>query len=206
MFKNHTSRVHVRMRQLASLLCLFAVLSSWSLVTAQQAKRSLTHNDYDSWRTIQAPQLSRDGKFVAYAFLPQDGDGEIVVRNIASGNEWRAPRGYRPPAPPPDDVPNLGEFQAGQARLIRPVFTADSRFVVFSIEPNKDDLRKAKREKKKPEDMPKNALGIIDLRNGQVSKFVRVKNFRCPKMALVISPTCGTKPGETNPEEKNLDA
>ncbi|HEU4479453.1 MAG TPA: hypothetical protein VFR80_13120, partial [Pyrinomonadaceae bacterium] len=113
MFKNYTLRVHVRIRGLVSLICLLAMLSSGSLVKAQQLKRPLTHNDYDSWRTIQAPQISRDGKFVAYAFLPQDGDGEIVVRNIASGNEWRATRGYRPPAPPPDDVPNLGEFQAG---------------------------------------------------------------------------------------------
>src|SRR6185369_8999059 len=128
-----------RMRQLAALLCLISLLSCSVAATAQQAKRPLTHNDYDSWRTIQAPQLSRNGKFVAYAFLPQDGDGEIVVRNIATGNEWRAPRGYRPPAPPPDDVSNLGEFQAGQARLIRPIFTADSRFAVFSIEPTKDE-------------------------------------------------------------------
>lgn len=48
-------------------------------------KRPLTHQDYDSWRSIQASQISRDGKFVAYAFMPQDGDGEIVVRNVASG-------------------------------------------------------------------------------------------------------------------------
>ena len=65
-----------RMRQLAALLCLIALLSCSVAATAQQAKRTLTHNDYDSWRTIQAPQLSRNGKFVAYAFLPQDGDGE----------------------------------------------------------------------------------------------------------------------------------
>lgn len=206
MFKNHNPRVHVRMRQLASLLCLFTLLSTGSLVPAQQAKRPLTHNDYDSWRTIQAPQLSRDGKFVAYAFLPQDGDGEIVVRNIASGNEWRAPRGYRPPTPPPDDVPNLGEFQAGQARLIRPVFTADSRLVVFSIEPNKDDLRKAKRDKKKPEDMPKNALGIMDLSNGQVSKVDRVKNFQVPEDGSgYIAYLLEAKPGEGKPEEKSRE-
>src|SRR4030095_3898713 len=85
------------------------------------AKRPITHQDYDSWRSIQAPQISRDGKFVAYAFLPQDGDGEVVVRNVASGVEWRAPRGYRPPIPPPDDPgANIAEFQANQARLVRP--------------------------------------------------------------------------------------
>src|SRR5688500_15296577 len=99
MLKNYA--IHVaRMRQLVSLLCLIALLSGPSAVTAQPAKRPLTHSDYDSWRTIQAQQLSRDGKFVAYAFMPQDGDGEIVVRNIATGVECKASRGHRPSVPP----------------------------------------------------------------------------------------------------------
>jgi len=173
--------VTFRTRQMAALLCLVALLCSIAHVNAQQAKRPITHNDYDSWRTIQAQQISRDGKFIAYAYMPQDGDGEVVVRNIASGKEWRAPRGHRPPAPPPDDVPNLGEFLANQSRLVRPVFTADSRFVVFTIEPNKEDVRKAKRDKKKPEEMPKNAMGIMDVASGQVTKIDRVKNFQVPE-------------------------
>jgi len=80
---------------MAVLLCLAALISSSGAARAQQTKRPITHNDYDSWRTIQGQQISRDGKFVAYAYLPEDGDGEIVARNVASGTEWRAPRGYQ---------------------------------------------------------------------------------------------------------------
>jgi hypothetical protein len=145
-------RNSIRIRRLVTLLCLIALLLSASAALAQQqTKRPITHSDYDSWRTIQGPQISRDGKFVAYAFLPEDGDGEIVVRNVASGVEWRAPRGYHPPVPPPDDPgANIGEFQAAQARLVRPVFTADSRFVAFSIEPTKADVNKAKKAGSSP--------------------------------------------------------
>src|SRR3989442_11305181 len=161
------------------------IASSLALASAQQPatqKRPLTHKDYDTWHSIQSPQISRDGKLVAYAFMAQDADSEIVVRNVASGAEWRAPRGYRPPAPPPDDsLPNFGELIAAQGRLARPVFTADSRFVVFSIEPTKAELNKAKKEKKKPEDMPKNALSIMDVSNGQVARVERVKNFQVPE-------------------------
>lgn len=149
---------------------------------SKTTKRSITHQDYDSWRSIQAPQISRDGKFIAYAFLAQDGDGDVVVRNTASSTEWRAPRGYRPPVPPPDDPgANIGEFQANQARLVRPVFTADSRFLIFSIEPTKAEVNKAKKDKKKPEDMPKNGMGIMDLSNGTVTRIERVKNFQVPE-------------------------
>jgi len=68
-----------------ALLCMLALLATMALAQqAAPAKRALTHQDYDSWRSITAQQVSRDGKFVAYAFVPQDGDGEIVARNIAN--------------------------------------------------------------------------------------------------------------------------
>ncbi|MEA2204592.1 MAG: hypothetical protein QOE77_1368 [Blastocatellia bacterium] len=149
---------------------------------ATRAKRPLTHQDYDSWRSIQASQISRDGKFVAYAFMPQDNDGEIVVRNVAGGVEWRAARGYRPPAPPPDDPSvNVGEIVAANARLVRPVFTADSRYLVFAVEPTKAEINKAKKDKKKPEEMPKNGMGIMDLSNGNVTRIDKVKSFQVPE-------------------------
>ncbi|MDX6385995.1 MAG: hypothetical protein QOK48_3568 [Blastocatellia bacterium] len=172
-------------QRIASAICLVALLaSSFSNSLGQQpaTKRSITHQDYDSWHSIQSPQISRDGKFITYAYMAQDGDSEIVVRNLASGAEWRAPRGYRVPAPPPDDsIPNVAELIAANARLSRPVFTADARFVVFSIEPTKAEVNKAKKEKKKPEEMPKNALGIMDTSTGQVIRIEKVKSFQVPE-------------------------
>jgi dipeptidyl aminopeptidase/acylaminoacyl peptidase len=174
----------MKLQRSVALLCTFALLvtMAYAQAPATATKRALTHQDYDSWRSITAQQVSRDGKFVAYAYVPQDGDGEIVVRNIATGVDWRAPRGYRPPVPPPDDPgTNVAEIQAEQARLLRPVFTADSRFLVFGTEPTKADLNKAKKEKRKPEEMPKNGLSITDLANGTVTKIEKVKTFRVPE-------------------------
>src|SRR5262245_28624979 len=126
----------------------FAAMLAWIAVVvvpaaAQQAgKRPLTHNDYDSWRTIQAQQLSRDGKFLAYALIAQDGDGEVVVRNLATGNEWRVGRGARPVAPPPGEAgeppaaPPAGGGRGGRGggnSPTGPTFTADGRFVIFQI-------------------------------------------------------------------------
>jgi dipeptidyl aminopeptidase/acylaminoacyl peptidase len=200
-----------KLQRSASLLCTIALLATipFGVARAQQpapAKRALTHQDYDSWRSILASQVSRDGKFVAYAYMPQDGDGEVVVRNIATGVDWKASRGYRPPVPPPDDPgANIAEFQAEQARLLRPVFTADSRFLLFGIEPTKADLNKAKKEKKKPEDMPKNGLGIMDLATGTVTRIERVKNFRVPEdgpgfVAYLLEPKPEEKPSAPSPQ------
>jgi dipeptidyl aminopeptidase/acylaminoacyl peptidase len=83
------------------LVCLTAVwLLSLSVVAQQAPKRPLTHTDYDHWRAIQLQQLSRDGKFLAYALNPQDADGEVVARALASTTDWRYPRGHRPDAAP----------------------------------------------------------------------------------------------------------
>ena len=205
----------MKLQRSVALLCTFALLAT--MAVAQQApsgartaqtpvtKRALTHQDYDSWRSILAQQVSRDGKFVAYAYVPQDGDGEIVVRNLATGVDWRAPRGYRPPVPPPDDPgTNLAEFQAELARLLRPVFTADSRFLIFATEPTKADVNKAKKEKKKPEDMPKNGLSIMDLSTGTVTQVEKVKTFRVPEdgsgfIGYLSEPGPEPKPAEPNP-------
>jgi dipeptidyl aminopeptidase/acylaminoacyl peptidase len=169
------------------------------------AKRSLTHQDYDNWRSIQGQTISRDGKFVAYSLIPQDGDGEIVVRSLTSGAEWRHPRGWRPPTPPPDisDPTTAQNFFTQMSGLTRPRFTADSRFAIFTIEPNKADVLKARKEKKAPDAMPKNALGIMDLSNGQVARIERVKSFQAPEDgAGWVAYQHEAKPEEKKPEEK----
>src|SRR2546421_11049336 len=165
--------------------------------------------------------------------MAQDEDSEIVARNIATGQAWRAPRGYRPPAPPPDDsIPNFGELIAAQARLARPAFTADSRFVVFSIEPAKAELNKAKKAgsgatvregagttASRDANLPKNSLGIMDLSNGQVAKIDRVKNFQVPEegagfIAYLMEAKPATSPNRegaapkenpTSPSSENLE-
>jgi dipeptidyl aminopeptidase/acylaminoacyl peptidase len=203
--------VNQSVRRYVSVVCALAlIVTSLAQAFAQQpasTKRAITHKDYDNWHSIQSPQISRDGKFVTYAYAGQDSDGEIVVRNLAGGTEWRAARGYRPPTPPPDDPGAApGEFQANQGRLIRPVFTADAHYVVFTIEPTKAELNKAKKDKKRPDDMPKNALGIMDVSNGQVARVERVKNFQVPEDASgFIAYSMEAKPGAA-PNRQNTDS
>lgn len=119
------------------------------------AKKPITHDVYDSWRSIQGTRLSRDGAWVAYTLAPQDGDGELIVQSL-NGSGGRL-------------------YQ--QARGRAPVITADSKFVVFGIAPRKADLDRAKKEKKPPADQPKPGMGILDLTTGKVVTVERVREF-----------------------------
>jgi dipeptidyl aminopeptidase/acylaminoacyl peptidase len=128
-----------------------------------QQKRPITHDVYDSWKSIQGTKLSRDGTWVAYALNPQEGDGELVVRNLKTNAEHRATRGRDP------------------------LFTPDGKFVVFAKAPLKADTDKARRAKKKPEEMPKAGVGIVDLSTGRVTTLAEhVKSFRVPDDPVTI--------------------
>jgi tricorn protease-like protein len=71
-----------------------------------QTPRPLSHKDYDTWRLITGQTLSRDGKWVAYAFMSEDADGEVIVKNLATSKEYRIPAGNlpQPPVVPPAEV------------------------------------------------------------------------------------------------------
>src|SRR5215470_2892661 len=179
----YPSRHLLFLRETAVALCVLLLVVPFIAVAqgTSSQKRPLTHADYDSWRLIQGQQLSRDGKYVAYALVPEDGDGEIVVRNLQTGKEIHAPRGAQPTT-----VPQQNPFaeQPGPPPFVgRPQFTGDSRYVVFLILPTKAETERARKEKKKPEEMPKNALGIIDVTNGDFARVERVKNFQVPEDA-----------------------
>src|SRR5436190_5382393 len=150
------SRLPVRSSLVLVVLLCAAVVPAWAQPGAAQ-KKVITHDVYDSWKSIQGTKISADGTWIAYALTPQEGDGELVVRNLKTNAEIRAPRGRDP------------------------LMTPDNTFVVYAIAPLKKDVDQARKAKRKPEDMPKNGVGIVNLATGQATTVAEhVKSFRVP--------------------------
>ncbi len=179
------------MKLRASFSCITLVLLLWqSQQPAAQpaaAKRPIGYDAYDRWRSIQGTKLSRDGAWVVYALVPEDADGELVVRNLKTGVEHRHPRGKDP------------------------VITADGRFVVFAIAPPKADVDKAKKDKKKPEDQPKPGFGVMNLANGEVVAAERVKSFKVPEeessyVAYLLEPPVKKTEAKSADDKKEAEA
>src|SRR5262249_54136968 len=101
--------------------------------------------------------------------------------NLGSGSEWRYATGYVPPVTTDqtDEEPTGEAPQQQQGPSL--FFTADSKSLVFTLLPTKTDIEKARKEKKKPEEMPKNGMGSMSLVSGDVTRIDRVKNFRVPE-------------------------
>ena len=125
-------------------------VSAWLLAAAlvpvsfAQSKRPLNHGDYDGWRSIVGQRLSNDGKFLVYGLFPQEGDGEVVIRNLVTGKEQREPAGVRPAPTPP--TPGE-EGPATEARGAILEFSADSKTVVFSTFPGEGGDRQSQEGK-----------------------------------------------------------
>jgi dipeptidyl aminopeptidase/acylaminoacyl peptidase len=202
---------HRTIRQSRALVfaLTFLLLAPVSFAQAAPVKRPISHRDYDSWRAIQNQKLSPDGKYVGYALFPQEGDGELVVRNIETGKEFREAVGARPAPPPPNPLGEVtGEMDRPQARGITVGFTPDSKMLVFSTFPTKAEVDKAKRDKKKPEEMPKGGMVIMDLASGAVTRVQRVKGFQIAEKSstwLVYQKEAEPERKATKPEVKSAE-
>jgi dipeptidyl aminopeptidase/acylaminoacyl peptidase len=170
---------------LVTLVLPFAVASGTAAqasLPAAGTKKPVSYDAYDGWRSIQGTQLSRDGQWLVYALVPQDGDGELVALNLKTNKEYRAARGKQP------------------------VLTVDGKFVAFTVAPPKADVDKAKKDKKKPEEQPKSGIGIMNLATGEVTTVDRVKSFKIPEesgafVAYLLEPPL-KKPDEKKDEAK----
>src|SRR5829696_6588989 len=173
--------MRLRLHGRTTLTLLGALLAlQWS-ITAQSptvaTKRPLTYDVMDSWKSIQGTRLSDDGQWLAYATSAQSEDGELVVRNVRTGQEFKHARGTAP------------------------AFTPDGRCVVFTVaQPKADEEREAAaaaRETPAAEAPagrggrgnararePRTGMGIMTLDGtamGQVKTFEKVGSFSLPE-------------------------
>jgi dipeptidyl aminopeptidase/acylaminoacyl peptidase len=157
-------------------------------LTAQSpaaSKRPLSYDVVDSWKSIQGTRLSNDGQWVAYAVTSQGEDGELIVRNTRSNQEFRHPRG------------------------INPSFTLDGKLVVFTIAQPKAEEERENQQRERAEASagsgqvpegqtppagrsaagsgqgarrtePRTGMGIMTLATGQVTAMEKVGSFRLP--------------------------
>ena len=147
---------------MSKLILLFAGLLGQLPALAQQApKKPLDHSVYDKWENVANPKISPNGRYVLYQVKPQQGDGTLYLKTY--------------------DNRQLAQISRGDSAA----FSADSRFAVFPIKPPYALVRQAKIKKKKPDDMPKNSLGVYALETGKLTKYANVKSWQ-----LAAKPRC----------------
>ena len=122
-------------------------------LTVNAQKKPLDHSVYDQWQSIKDVVISNDGNWMSYTIAPQEGDGQLMIHHLKNGQQFKVERGT--------------QVQ----------FTDNSNFVIAKVKPTFNETKQAKIAKKKPEEMPKDSLVIIDLVANVINKIASVKSL-----------------------------
>lgn len=136
---------------------LFLIPMMFCCLLVQAQKKPLDHTVYDGWQSIGERKISNDGRWVLYVVAVQEGDNNLVLQRVDGSNKQVYARGY--------DA----------------AFSNDNRYAFFKIKPLFADTRQAKIKKKKPEEMPKDSLAIIDLTSLSIFKTDKIKSYKVPE-------------------------
>jgi acetyl esterase/lipase len=166
---------------------LITLLFSFYLAAQEPAKKPLAIEDFDSWNTLLNPIISADGKMIAFEQNPQRGDGTLILKN--GNNE-------------PEIIP----------RGSRAIFSPENNFLVYTIKPPEEAVRKAKRDHVSRDKMPKDSLGILIFgTETDRYKFSHLKSYRVPEenaqwIAFACEPEMKKDTAKNDEKKKNNGA
>lgn len=137
-----------------SLLTYFLLL--FTIYTFSQ-KKILDHKDFDIWNVVKNSTISLDGNFIMYSLEKGEKDNSLKIH---------------------DSKANLiFEYSRGEGGR----FTYDSNYALFTIKPWLDSIKVLKRKKIEKDNLPKDSVGIFNLKDKTFSKIANVKSYKVPE-------------------------
>jgi len=122
-----------------------------------QEKKALSHDAYDIWNRTLGHNISNDGKWIFLSVGPEEKDSELRVKSLTDDRVYIIPRGESPR------------------------FDNNNQYLATLVKALKDSVKQAKKDKKKPEESPKDTLAVLTLATGETFKIGRVKSFKMPE-------------------------
>ena len=167
-----------------SMSALLAIAFCSFTVSIQGQKKVLDHKDLDRWNVIKNQSISNNGKFIMYSLEKGEKDHFLSIKDT-------------------DGVLIFDHERASKGR-----FTNDSRFALFTIKAWKDSIKELKRRKVKALKMPKDSLGIFDLKKKTFVKVANVKSYKIPEkwsgyMAYLLEDLTATKKNAKKSTDKS---
>jgi dipeptidyl aminopeptidase/acylaminoacyl peptidase len=164
---------------------VFGALLLFSLSAAAQ-KKQLDHSVYDGWKSLRDISVSDDGRFVSAIIAPQEGDSTFFLRDTKKKRSMTIER--------------------ASSYALSP----DGKYSVALVKAAFADRRQARIKKKKPDEMPKDSLAVLDNETFELWKTGNVKSFQSPRelashIAYKITPPSDTaKAGKKTDKAKEL--
>ena len=147
------------------VVSVFLFVSCVAFAAESQTPRPLQLADILAWKRIQTPVVSNDGQWFAYRLAPNEGDSEVVLRNLKDGKEQRFAIG---------ELPRLdmsGPMMAMPSREL--AFSDNSQWLAMLVYPNVKEGKLLKKQKKPVQ----SKLLLVELGTGKKTEFEKVRRF-----------------------------
>ena len=170
------------MRVLRYLIISCFFLSQIFVADAQERK-PLEHDDYDHWNTISGTSLSNDGHWVVYTIRDGKQNATLYIRGLETSKQYK--------------IKNANG----------PRISSDSKFIAYRVVPDKELIKKLKKEKKKDSELPQEKFEILNLESGDTQTIYDVASFSFPRengdwLAIKLKAPKKEKPVEQSKPEK----
>ena len=137
--------------------------------TSPAGKKTIGIEEITAWKNIGATSLSNNGEWFAYRVAPQEGDAELVVKNIATGKETKFPLG-EVGAPAPAAAPAGPVVILGGASL---AFSDDSKWIAFNTSPARAEAQRLRRQRRPVQ----GGVTLVNLASGEKKEYPRIRRF-----------------------------
>ncbi|MFA7066981.1 MAG: S9 family peptidase, partial [Dysgonamonadaceae bacterium] len=143
------------MKRQKLFISLFAFIISIQFSFAQ--KKQLDHSVYDDWKSLSNISVDNNGRFAATIIQPQEGDSKLFIQNLKTNR--------------PFEYTRIASF----------TLSPDGSYTVGFLKAPFADTRQAKIDKKKPEEMPKDSLLIVNNETFSYTILPNVKSYKTPQ-------------------------
>ncbi|MEO6214078.1 MAG: prolyl oligopeptidase family serine peptidase [Vicinamibacterales bacterium] len=140
-----------------------------AVAPAQSVKKSVELDDIIAWKSIGTTVLSSNGEWFAYRIAPQEGDAELVVRNIASGKETKFNLGEV--GAPGGGGGRGGAADAGGGAGVS--FSDDAKWIAFTTNPTRAEGQRLRRQRRPVE----GSVSVVNLAGGEKKEYPRIRRF-----------------------------
>lgn len=138
-----------RIASLAQMAILF-VFTALGSETVDKPLKVLNLEDYPRWNSINSTGISENGVWVTYAYVPNEGDGTLFVKNLDDGTVHEIARGTRA------------------------VLSKDSQWVAYVVELPEEEAKKLRKQKKPVT----RKVEVLNLASGEKFTVDKASNFK----------------------------
>jgi dipeptidyl aminopeptidase/acylaminoacyl peptidase len=158
---------------LAIAVLALAPLFGPAATMQQAAKPAIDVSDVIAWKAVGSTVLSNDGQWFAYRSMPQEGDGDVVVRRVrGDAKELRFPIGELPQPGDGGGGGGRGGAAAGAAPSVL-AFSDDAKWVAFTTYPTHQAAQRLKRQRRPIQ----SSVMVVNLESGDKREYPKIRRF-----------------------------